>query len=159
MVWHAARSAEFWLLLDGAHARYSRSHPRDTCDAVLYIDQGDRDDVSVGQNVQIKLEHLADTTYDGKIEKISARESDIAPEPLSNKGGGELATTTDKQGREHLTSSAYQATVRLEGDTDLLRPGMRGRARVTVAHRSAAGWLWRYFRRTFHFRLCAELLA
>jgi putative peptide zinc metalloprotease protein len=127
--------------------------PRDTCDAVLYIDQGDRDDVSVGQNVQIKLEHLADTTYDGKIEKISARESDFAPEPLSNKAGGELATTTDKQGREHLTSSAYQATVRLEGDTDLLRPGMRGRARVTVAHRSAAGWLWRYFRRTFHFRL------
>jgi putative peptide zinc metalloprotease protein len=127
--------------------------PKDTCDAVLYIDQGDRDDVRVGQDVQIKLEHLADTTYDGKIEKISARESDVAPETLSNKAGGELPTTTDKQGREHLTSSAYQATVRLEGDTDLLRPGMRGRARVTVAHRSAAGWLWRYFRRTFHFRL------
>lgn len=127
--------------------------PSETCDAVLYIDQGDRDDVSVGQEVQIKLEHLADTTYYGKIEKISARESDVAPETLSNKAGGELPTTTDKQGREHLASSAYQATVRLEGDTDLLRPGMRGRARVTVAHRSAAGWLWRYFRRTFHFRL------
>jgi putative peptide zinc metalloprotease protein len=127
--------------------------PSATCDAVLYIDQGDRDDVSVGQEVQIKLEHLADVTYDGKIEKISARESEVAPETLSNKAGGELATVTDKQGREHLTSSAYQATVRLEGDTDLLRPGMRGRSRVTVAHRSAVDWLWRYFRRTFHFRL------
>ncbi len=127
--------------------------PSATCDAVLYIDQGDRDDVSVGQQVQIKLEHLADATYDGKIEKISARESEVAPETLSNKAGGELATVTDKQGREHLTSSAYQATVRLEGDTDLLRPGMRGRSRVTVAHRSAVEWLWRYFRRTFHFRL------
>jgi putative peptide zinc metalloprotease protein len=127
--------------------------PSETCDAVLYIDQGDRDDISVGQEVQIKLEHLADRTYDGKIEKISARESEVAPETLSNKAGGELATVTDKQGHERLTSSAYQATVKLEGDTDLLRPGMRGRARVTVAHRSAAGWLWRYFRRTFHFRM------
>ena len=52
-----------------------------------------------------------------------------------------------------LTSSAYQATVSLDGDTDLLRSGMRGRARVTVARRSAFGWIWRYFRRTFHFRL------
>jgi putative peptide zinc metalloprotease protein len=52
-----------------------------------------------------------------------------------------------------MTSSAYQATVRLDGDTDLLLPGMRGRARVIVDRRSAVGWLWRYFRRTFHFRL------
>ncbi|HUE13991.1 MAG TPA: HlyD family efflux transporter periplasmic adaptor subunit, partial [Planctomycetaceae bacterium] len=127
--------------------------PSDTCDAILYIDQGDRDDMSVGQEVQIKLEHVADRTYYGTIEKISERESEVAPEALSNKAGGELATVTDKQGHERLTSSAYQATVRLEGDTELLRPGMRGRARVTVDRRSAAGWLWRYFRRTFHFRL------
>jgi len=127
--------------------------PSDACDAVLYIDQGDRDDVRVGQEVQIKLEHIADRTYRGTIEKISERESEVAPETLSNKAGGELATVTDKQGHERLTSSAYQATVRLDGDTDLLRPGMRGRARVIVEERSAAGWIWRYFRRTFHFRL------
>jgi putative peptide zinc metalloprotease protein len=127
--------------------------PKETCDAILYIDQGDRDDLSVGQDVQIKLEHLADTTYEGKIEKISERESEIAPETLSNKAGGELTTVTDKQGHERPSSSLYQATVRLDGDTDLLRSGMRGRARVTVARRSAAGWIWRYFRRTFHFRL------
>jgi hypothetical protein len=35
----------------------------------------------------------------------------------------------------------------------LLRSGMRGRARFTVERRSAVGWLWRYFRRTFHLRL------
>lgn len=126
--------------------------PSAACDAILYVDQGDRDDVSVGQDVQIKLEHLADQTYEGTVEKISERESEIAPESLSIKVGGELTTVT-KQGHEVLTSSAYQATVRLNGDTDLLRPGMRGRARVTVARRSAFGWIWRYFRRTFHFRL------
>jgi putative peptide zinc metalloprotease protein len=127
--------------------------PVNTCDAVLYVDQGDRDDVRVGQEVQVKLEHLADRTYRGTIEKISDRESEVAPEALSSKAGGELATVSDQQGHERLTSSAYQATVRLDGDTDLLRPGMRGRARFIVDRHSAAGWIWRYFRRTFHFRL------
>jgi len=127
--------------------------PANTCDAVLYIDQGDRDDVRVGQEVQVKLEHIADRTYHGTIEKISDRESEVAPEVLSSKAGGELATVSDPQGHERLTSSAYQATVRLDGDTDLLRPGMRGRARFIVDRHSAAGWIWRYFRRTFHFRL------
>jgi putative peptide zinc metalloprotease protein len=127
--------------------------PSATCDAILYIDQGDRDDFSVGQEVQIKLEHISDRTYYGTIKEISGRESEVAPESLSNKAGGELQTVPDKQGHERLTSSAYQATVSLEGDTELLRSGMRGRARVTVARRSSFGWIWRYFRRTFHFRL------
>jgi putative peptide zinc metalloprotease protein len=127
--------------------------PLETCDAVLYIDQADRDDVRVGQDVQIKFEHAADHTYEGKIESIADRESQLAPEALSSKAGGGLQTVTDAQGRERLTSSVYQATVRLDQDVDLLRTGLRGRARFIVESRSAAGWVWRWFRRTFHFRL------
>jgi putative peptide zinc metalloprotease protein len=127
--------------------------PKGTYDAVLYVDQGYRDDIHVGQEVQIKLEHLADRTLYGKIEKISDRESDQAPELLSNKAGGELSTVPDSHGRERLTNSVYQATVHLDENADLLRPGMRGRARFTVDQRSAFGWVWRYLRRTFHFRL------
>jgi putative peptide zinc metalloprotease protein len=122
-------------------------------DAILYIDQGDRDDVREGEPVQIRFEHLPDRTFYGTIEKISKRESEIAPEILSNKANGGLATVTDPHGKERLQSSAYQATVRMQEDVDLLRTGMRGHARVTVAHRSAGAWLWRYLRRTFHFRL------
>ncbi len=127
--------------------------PGSQYDAILFVDQGDRQDVGVGRKVEIKFEHLADRTYRGTIEKISDRESEIAPEVLSNKAGGELTTVTDSHGRERLASSAYQATVLLTSDTELLRPGMRGRARVTVDQRSGFGWIWRYFRRTFHFRL------
>ena len=47
--------------------------PSATSDAILYIDQGDRDDFSVGQEVQIKLEHIADRTYYGTIKEISGR--------------------------------------------------------------------------------------
>jgi len=127
--------------------------PHKEFNAVLYIDQADRKDLRLGQTVQIQLEHIADRTYTGKIDHISDRESEIAPEVLSSKAGGELATTADQKGHERLTNSAYQGTVRLDDDADLLRSGMRGRARLTVERRSAVGWIWRYFRRTFHFRM------
>jgi putative peptide zinc metalloprotease protein len=55
--------------------------------------------------------------------------------------------------RERLTSIAYQATVLLEEDAHLIKTGMRGKVRFLVARRSAGDWIWRYLRRTFHFRL------
>jgi putative peptide zinc metalloprotease protein len=127
--------------------------PTKDYNAVLYVDQSDRKDIRVGQTVQIQLEHVSDRTYEGKIDHISDRESEIAPDVLSSHAGGELTTVADSKGHERLSNSAYQATVRLVDDADLLRSGMRGRARFTVERRSAVGWIWRYFRRTFHFRL------
>jgi putative peptide zinc metalloprotease protein len=127
--------------------------PNKDYNAVLYVDQADRKDIHLGQTVQVQLEHISDRTYRGEIDHISDRESEVAPEVLSGKAGGTLTTVADAHGRERLTNSAYQATVRLDQDEDLLRSGMRGLARFTVERRSAFGWVWRYFRRTFHFRL------
>jgi len=127
--------------------------PSDRLEAILVVDQADRNDLLVGQTVELKFDHLADRTYTGEIEEISDRHLEFAPEPLSNKMGGELPTVTDSQGRERLTSIAYQATVTLPSDTDLLKPGMRGKARFVVDRRSGGQWIWRYLRRTFHFRL------
>jgi hypothetical protein len=87
------------------------------------------------------------------VREIAERHSEFAPESLSNKRGGELPTVTDRRGRERLTSHAYQALVELDGDHQLLKSGLRGRARFRVGHRSAAQWLWRAIRRTFHFQL------
>jgi putative peptide zinc metalloprotease protein len=127
--------------------------PKPDYNAVMYVDQGDRNDVKIGQRVQIQFEHVSDRTYHGTIDRISDREAEVAPEVLSNKAGGELSTVADSKGHERLTNSAYQATVRLDEDADFLRSGMRGRARFTVERRSAFDWIWRYLRRTFHFRL------
>ncbi|MGQ0635314.1 MAG: HlyD family efflux transporter periplasmic adaptor subunit [Planctomycetaceae bacterium] len=121
--------------------------------AVLLVDQADRVDLATGQELDIKFDHLPNRTYRALVEEISDRHSEFAPNMLSNKAGGDLPTVTDRRGRERLTSHAYQALVLLEGDTELLRSNVRGRARFSVGHRSAAGWLWRAFRRTFHFRL------
>lgn len=127
--------------------------PDDRFQAILVVDQADRPDLEVGKEIEIKFDHLADRMYTGKILEIADRHLEFAPETMSNKRGGELPTVTDPKGRERLTSHAYQAIVILEGDSNLMKSGIRGRARFRVGHRSAAQWLWREIRATFHFRL------
>lgn len=121
--------------------------------ALLYLDQAHRDDLVVGQPIEIKFEHLADQTYRGTVAEIAQEQSEEAPVALSTKQGGGLNSVTDWEGHERLTSVAYQARVVLDRETRLLKPGMRGTARFLVDRRSAAGWLWRAFRRTMHFRM------
>ena len=127
--------------------------PDERMQALLYLDQAHRDDLYVGQPIEIKFEHLANRTYRAGIVDIAREHSDVSPPTLSVKQGGGLASVTDSDGRERLTSVAYQARVVLDQETQLLKPGMRGTARFLVERRSAAQWLWRAFRRTMHFRI------
>jgi putative peptide zinc metalloprotease protein len=127
--------------------------PSERLEAILLVDQSNRNDVFVGQKIRMKFDHIPDRTYEGQVDEISERQLDFAPEALSNKLGGDLATVTDEQGRERLTSSVYQATVLLDKDSELFKAGMRGKARFIIAERTAWDWLWRAFRQTFHFRL------
>lgn len=127
--------------------------PDDQFVAVILIDQADRNDLAVGQEVQLQFEHLPGQIHTGAITEISRRHSDFAPKALSNKLGGGLSTVTDAHGRERLTSSAYQATVTIAKDPALFRTGMRGHARFVVDQRSLAQWAWRYVRQTLTFRL------
>lgn len=140
--------------------------PNDRYQAVVLIDQADVNEM-VGSNLQqrlqqsqeqhqkveVKFDHLAWRTYEGTISEVSDGFLEYVPELLSNKLGGELPTVTDKQGREKLLSSVYQATVEVSEDTDLLRSGMRGKARFEVEDRALWEWAWRYIRQTFYFRL------
>ena len=127
--------------------------PDNKFQATLLVDQKDRNDIKVGDEVQLKFDHLPDRIYIGKVEKISDRDLQFVPQLLSNKLGGEVPTTSDDQGRERLVSAAYQTTVVLDEDIPLLRSGMRGRARIHIGKRSTWDWIWRYIKTTFHFRL------
>ena len=127
--------------------------PGNGMQALVYLDQAHRDDLAVGQPLQVKFEHLADHTYQAAVADISREQTDLAPLMLSNKRGGALVSVTDHEGRERLASVAYQARVLLTEDTALLKPGMRGTARFLVDRRSAAQWLWRSLCRTFRFQL------
>lgn len=127
--------------------------PTGAYEAVLLVDQQDRDDLAVGQSVRLKIEHLPDLVLDGAISEFSQEQQQFVPASLSNKSGGPLPTVTDPRGREQVSGAVYQATVRFECDPELLRTGMRGEGRVLVDRRTIGGWVWRWVRTTFRFRL------
>ncbi len=120
-------------------------------EAVLVLDQADIELISEGCLVDIKLNELPGQEFHGVIDGISQMEMQYAPAQLAGKGGGELATRTDKAGHEHPQSTSYQARVLLEDEGDLLRLGLGGRAKVHTANRTLAQRLWRYLSHTFRF--------
>jgi putative peptide zinc metalloprotease protein len=128
--------------------------PGDPHRAVIYVDQADRDDVAVGQGVELKLDEFVERTLSTKVESFAERHAEFVPPSLSNKHGGPLPTVTDESGQERLASTiAYQATAVLPDSAGPVLTGLRGTARFDVGHRSLGGWLWRAARRTLRFRL------
>lgn len=127
--------------------------PNANFQAVLVVDQADRNDLRIGGQVRIKLDELPDRVYHGIITDVADRHLEFAPPSLSTRAGGSLPTVTDEQGRDRLTSIAYQATVELSEEVVLLKTGLRGRARFLVETRTAGDWILRWLRTTFHFRL------
>jgi putative peptide zinc metalloprotease protein len=122
-------------------------------EATLLVDQADRNDVFEDQSVELRFEHIPDKIYHSKVAEFSHRHVEFAPPPLSNKYGGALATVSEPDGRERLSSNAYQARVLLDSDPELRRPGLRGTARLDAANRSLGRWIWRWISQTFYFRL------
>lgn len=127
--------------------------PSETMQAVLYLDQADRHDVHVGLEVGLKFDHLPDRVYRGTISQIATAHSDFAPDTMSVKNGGLLATTANREGKEQLQEAAYQATIVLHESPELMKTNLRGNARFMAVKRSVFGWVWRYVRRTFHFKM------
>lgn len=125
-------------------------------EAMLVIDQADFSLVKREQKVDIKLDALPHDVLHGEITEISQQNLKVSPKGLSAKSGGELPTTTDKSGMERPASTSYQARVPLDNPDELLRLGLRGRAKI---HMKFEGWqtigqrVWRYINQTFHFRL------
>jgi putative peptide zinc metalloprotease protein len=135
--------------------------PSDRLHAVLYVDQTDREEVKRQPNVQIKLDHLPDTTWETQITSLSAKGEIIAPESLTTQYGGSLATKPGQGGQQQLASTVFRATAGLNfvghdesrEDAALMKPGMRGHARFIVSDRTVYDWAKLYFYETFRFRL------
>ena len=121
--------------------------------ATLVVDQADIEFVRAGQNVRIQLDELPGERLRGQIESMAFDPLKVSPKQLSNKAGGELATKTDESGVERPMSTSYQANVRLDDVEGILRPGLRGRAKIEAGYRTIAQRAWRYLTQTFHFRL------
>lgn len=134
--------------------------PSEQLQAVLFIDQADREDLQDGAEVELKLDHLPAISYVAPVTLFSRRGEKIAPEALTTKYGGSLATRPDDKGQEALASTAYRATVEMhfihdesKNDVVLIEPGMRGNARFLIDDRTVWEWGVRYVYETFRFRL------
>jgi putative peptide zinc metalloprotease protein len=121
--------------------------------ATLVIDQADIEFVQPGQRVRIQLDELPGERLRGTIKSMALDPLKVSPKQLSNKAGGELATETDPSGVERPMSTSYQADVPLEDVEGILRPGLRGRAKIDAGWLTIAQRSWRYLTQTFHFRL------
>lgn len=130
--------------------------PTSRCEAVVYLEQQDRNDVASGQSVSLKFDPLPSRAFAARVGPVADGQADSVPPQLSNKFGGTLPTTTDSGAQERPTRPAYRTTVQIPTDDELtgvLRPGMRGTARIDVRSRTALEWLWTSLRSTIHFRL------
>jgi len=122
-------------------------------EAVLAIDQSDRNFVAQDQAVEIIINHLPDKIFESTIEQIATTEMTEPPQRLTERAGGELLTQTDPTGREQLMSTTYQARVLLNDPEHLLRVGLRGQAKIHTAPRTLGSRLWRLITETFNFKL------
>jgi putative peptide zinc metalloprotease protein len=124
-------------------------------EARLVIDQADVELVAPGERAAVMLNQSAGYVYVSYIDKVSTEDLKITPARLSSQHGGPLPSKPDASGQARPLSPVYEAVVPLpESDpSGLLRLGLVGRAKITTAPRTLAERLYRYFSRTFNFKM------
>jgi len=124
-------------------------------EAVVIVDQADRNIIRVGQKVDLKLEGHSSTTLRGlQIKEIAERELTVAPQRLTTRAGGELPSKVDPEtGRDIPISTSYQARVPFDDPNGLFHVGLRGQARSHTDWLSIGARVWRLLTHTFNFKL------
>ena len=122
-------------------------------EAVLAIDQDDVVLVQEGEPVRLMLDEATDRTFESTIERRASDAMTSAPPRLASTSGGPLAAKPEQDGTIRPLSTTYQAVAPLDNSSGLLRNGLTGRARIDTRYRTVAERLWRYFGRTFNFKL------
>jgi putative peptide zinc metalloprotease protein len=123
-------------------------------EAVLVVDQEDRNIVREGQSVDVKLEGFPSTTWHSQIKEIAESELKVTPQRLSTRSGGELPSKTDpRTGVESPQSTSYQARAPIDDPEGLVRLGVRGQARVYTDWLPIGTRLWRLVAHTFNFKM------
>jgi putative peptide zinc metalloprotease protein len=122
-------------------------------EGVLVVAQQEMDFIRPEQAVEIQLDSLPGKYWEGKLAQVSPEKLATVSKQLTTKTGGEIETKTDEQGQERPINTVYQANVFLEESTGVLRPGMRGRARIHAAPQTLAQRTWRMIQETLNFKL------
>lgn len=87
--------------------------------------------VKTGDKARLRLSGLPEETFTGKItQKPLTTISGELPAALTSRRGGDVASTVDSSGDEKLMEKQWYAVLKIDEQSDLLRPGMTGRVRV-----------------------------
>lgn len=134
-------------------------NPREL-EAILVIDQTDKPFVEkmtrAGERpkVEIKLDELPHNTFTSYVSEIAIQPMTVAPKKLSTKSGGDMATISDPEsGIERPQSVSFQARAPLDDPDNLLKIGLRGRAKIHTEWIPIGTRIWRFITHTFNFRL------
>jgi putative peptide zinc metalloprotease protein len=122
-------------------------------EAVMIVDQSEREFITVGQRAALKLDAFPWRTLTGTVAEIAEMNIESGSERLSVKAGGMVPTETDPSGREVPISTSYEALMTLADPEGVFTPGMRGTARIEVGSRTVGQWLLRLLWQTFNFRM------
>lgn len=110
--------------------------------------------MSSGVNISMKFSGHVGEIQKGKVSNISSTEIVELPPPLSNKHGGEVATTTDKdQHIERPLVKSYSLQVVVPNPDNSLGANVRGVVRIEIGWRSFYWRLMRTLQQTFHFKM------
>jgi putative peptide zinc metalloprotease protein len=121
-------------------------------EAVLVVDQSEVEFVRTGQPVEVQLEQ-SPFLLSGQVLEVAQQQLQRVPNALTVQAGGPLPVNGDPAAGGRPLSPGYAVRASLPVSDGLLRPGLRGRARVQVGSRTWGGWLVRTLADTFHFHL------
>ena len=119
--------------------------------AVLWVNQRDRQFVSVGQSVDVCLDAFSGSVVTGKVVALGAANEPEIPTVLSTKYGGRFVTQSGTRGEEPA-EPVYHATVILDELRLPVQSGMRGTGRFTRSAMTVGSRLTEEFHRLFVVR-------
>ncbi|MBY0586909.1 peptidase M50 [bacterium] len=104
--------------------------------------------------VWVKLAGHVGSILEARIAEISQEEITELPQALSNKAGGQVPTTTNKQSNKEIPQfRSYAVIVDIDNTDRSLSSGLRGAARFDVGYKSIYWRVKRYIQQTLNFRL------
>jgi putative peptide zinc metalloprotease protein len=122
-------------------------------EAVLLVNQSKTGFLETGQIVELKLQEYPGKTFYGEVGEIEKQAVKSLDVQLSTRAGGEVPTTTQRDGTEQPNSASYRVRVLLDNPDLSIRVGMTGIAKVHVRPKTLAMRAWLIFNETFNFKL------
>ena len=119
--------------------------------AMILVDQRQRQHLSKGQSVTVRLDSYPGTNIRGEIQNVGLANEVTIPTVASSKFGGVFQTSSETHGEVPM-EPVYRATILLEDVKNPVQAGMRGLARFSRPSMTLGSWLMDEIHRVFVVR-------